>query len=180
LEIVKILSIDPSLRSTGMAVINFNTEKDPSDPTAFKVTDCQVLLNPNKYKRKDAILNMIDMLKYESCKPCYNGMDALLVEGPPAIFRQNASWAAGTISSIAHISGACVALFGVEKAFLFNPIDWNRRKSKEITHANTQMFLGSCDLWKFEKNLKNPKHYEHVLDAASMGLWFIRENYIAD
>lgn len=180
MEIVKVLAIDPSLRSTGMAVINYNTEKDPGDPSAFKVTDCQVVVNPMKYKKKDAIINMIDMLNFEASKPCYNNMDAVLIEGPPAIFRQNASWAAGIVACIAHISGACVALFGIEKAYLFNPLDWNRRKSKEVTHANTQMFLGSCDTWKFEKNVRSPKYYEHVLDAASMGLWFIRQNYISE
>lgn len=180
MEIVRVLAIDPSLRNTGLAVINFNTEKDPGDPSAYKVTDCQVVVNPMKYKKKDAIINMIHMLNFESCKPCYNNMDAVLIEGPPAFFKQNASWAAGTIASIAHISGACVALFDIEKAFIFNPVEWNRRKSKEVTHANTQMFLGSCDHWKFEKNIKSPKLYEHVLDAASMGLWFIRQNYVAD
>lgn len=175
---VRILGVDPSLRNTGLAVVNYNNDLPPSDPKAFEVTDCQVLVNPTKYKGKDAILNMIDMMAFEAKKPCYAGVDQVLVESPATIFNQ--AWGASTMSLIAHISGAAIALFGLEKGFLFRPSEWNKTRKKEVTHHNTVNFLGAPDKWHYEKIIKSDKYFEHILDAASLALWWIKSSYIEE
>jgi len=84
------------------------------------------------------------------------------------------------MSSIAHIAGGAVALLGIEKAHIFQPIEWNRRRKKEVTHAQTIAFLGNPDSWHYEKRVKSEKHMEHILDAASMALWWIKSNYLEE
>lgn len=178
MELVKILGIDPSLRNTGIALVTYNNELPPYDEKAFKVTHCQTISNPAKYTGTDAILNMLDMLYEESKKECYQQADTVLVESPPMMF--NKAWAAGTISSIAHISGGSVALFGIEKCHLFRPNEWNKSRKKELTHHNTVSFLGDPDKWHYEKRVKSEKYMEHILDATSMALWWIKANYLEE
>jgi hypothetical protein len=175
MEIVTILGVDPSLRNTGLAVVEYNTDFSVHDPAGFKIRNCQTIINPPKYANTDAILNMIDLINEESKKECYLNVDNVMIESPPAMFNKN--WCAGTVASIAHISGACVALLGVDKSYLFRPNEWNKSRKKDITHAETVAFFGSIDDWHFEKVIKNEKHLEHVLDAASLALWWIRANY---
>ncbi len=176
MEYVRILGVDPSLRNTGLAIVTYNTELPPNDATAFKTEHCQVLVNPAKFTGTDAILNMLDMIHEESKKSCYQDMAAIIVESPPLMF--NKTWSGGAISSIAHISGGAVALFGIEKAHLFRPNEWNKTRKKEVTHNQTVCFLGASDTWHYEKRVKSDKYMEHVLDAASMALWWIKSNYI--
>lgn len=178
METIKILSIDPSLRNSGLSVIHYNKEISPKDPKAFKITNCQVLTNPQKFTGTDAIMNMLDMLNECAKKECYQDVDNVLVESPPIMFNKN--WGAGTISSIAHISGGAVALFGIEKSYLFRPNEWNKSRKKEVTHNQTLMFLGEHTTWHFEKVLKSEKLLEHVLDAVSMGIWWIKNNYMEE
>ena len=178
MEIIKILGVDPSLRNTGLCVIVFNTEKNPNDPTAFKALHCQCVCNPAKYTGTDAILNMLDMLYDESLKECYQNVDNVIIESPAIMF--NTTWSGGTISSIAHISGGAVAIFGIEKSHLFRPNEWNKTRKKDVTHNNTVCFLGDANNWHFEKRVKSDKTMEHILDAASMALWWIKSNYIED
>jgi hypothetical protein len=177
-EKVNILGVDPSLRKTGLAVVSYNTEKPSGDPSAYEVTHCLVCVNPPKYTGKDAILNMLDMLFECSQKPCYQDVDNVIVESPAVMF--NKLWSAGTISSIAHISGGAVALLGIQKAHIFRPNEWTKTRKKEVTHAQTVAFLGSPDSWHYEKRVKSEKHMEHILDAASMALWWIKSNYLED
>jgi len=173
-EKIRVLGVDPSLRNTGLAIVTYDTEKK-----YFTVPEhCQVLVNPPKYKGKDAIMNMIDMIQTVSLQRVYQEVDNVLVESPAIMFNQ--SWAGGTISSIAHISGAAVALLGIEKTYLFRPNEWNRTKKKEATHNRTVAVFGDPDLWGFEQRIKNEKYMEHVLDAASMALWWIEESFIEE
>jgi hypothetical protein len=178
MEIVKILGVDASLRNTGLSIVSYNTELSPEDPEAFEVSHCQVLVNPAKYKGTDAILNMLDLMSNESKKECYQLADNVIVESPPVLF--NKAWGAGTISLIAHISGGAVAIFGIDKSYLFRPNEWNKSRKKEQTHAKTIDFLGDSDLWHYEQRVKSEKYMEHVLDAASMALWWIKSNYIEE
>ncbi|VVB80747.1 Uncharacterised protein [uncultured archaeon] len=175
MEKVRVLSVDPSLRNTGLGIVEFNTEMDMRDPSSFKVSHCQVLVNPQKYKGTDAILNMLDMISDEAKKPCYQKVENVLVESPPIMF--NKEWSSSVVSSIAHISGGAVALFGIEKSFLFRPNEWNKARKKDVTHHNTAQFLGNPEAWHYEKMIKSEKYLEHILDAVSMALWWIRENY---
>lgn len=175
---VKILGVDPSLRNTGLAIVTYNTELAPNNPEAFSVSHCQVLVNPQKYTGVDAILNMLDMINEEAQKECYKEVETVLVESPPIMF--NKTWSGGTMSSIAHVSGGAVALLGIEKAHLFRPNEWNKTRKKEVTHNQTISFLGEYEKWHFERMVKSEKFMEHILDAASMALWWIKSNYIED
>ena len=178
MEKVKILGIDPSLRNTGIAIVTYNTELPTSHPEAFSVSHAQVIVNPQKYTGTEAILNMIDMLSKEAAKECYKEVNTTLVESPPIMFNKN--WSGGTIASIAHISGAAVTLFGLEKGYLFKPNEWNRSRKKEVTHDQTISFLGNPDNWGYEKRVKSEKFMEHILDATSMALCWIKSNYIEE
>lgn len=178
MEKIKILGVDPSLRNTGIAIVNYNTELPPNDPSAFTATHCQVLVNPQKYTGTEAILNMLDMIAQCAQLPCYQEVDNVIVESPTIMF--NKAWSGGTISSLAHISGGAVALFGIEKAHLFRPNEWNKTRKKEVTHNQTIAFLGSSDNWHYEKRIKSEKYLEHILDATSMALWWIKSNYLED
>lgn len=178
MEIVRILGVDPSLRNTGLAIVAYNSESNVNEASAFAVEHCQVLTNPPKFTGKDAIMNMLDMIHECAQMECYQDVDNVLVESPAIMF--NKTWSQGTISSIAHISGGAVALLGIEKAHLFRPNEWNKTRKKEVTHNQTIAFLGSCDRWHFEKRVKSEKLMEHIMDAASMALWWIKSNYLED
>lgn len=178
MEKVRILGVDPSLRNTGLAVVTYNSEYPVTDPKAFTASNCQVLVNPAKYTGTDAIMNMLDMIKACSELEYYQQVDNVIVESPAIMF--NKAWSGGTMSSIAHISGGAVALLGIEKAHLFRPNEWNKTRKKEVTHAQTISILGSSDDWHYEKRVKSEKFMEHILDAASMALFWIKSNYLED
>ena len=170
-EKVKILGIDPSLRNTGLALLNFNTETKK-----ISVTDCQVLVNPQKYKGKDAILNMLEMMQNSLDENVhYNDCDAYLVESPPVMFNKN--WALGTISLISHVAGGAIVVFGIERVHIFRPNEWNKSRKKEVTHAATISEIGDPETWDFCETLKNDKLIEHVLDAASIALFWLKHQY---
>jgi hypothetical protein len=178
MEKVSILGIDPSLRNTGLAIVSYNSEIPLGDPKSLTVDHCQVLVNPVKYKGTDAILNMLDMLYDCSFKMEYDDVDNVIVESPAIMFNKN--WSGGTISSIAHISGGAAALFGIHKARLFRPNEWNKTRKKEVTHAQTINLLGDPATWGYEKKPKSEKLMEHILDAASMALFWIKSNYLEE
>lgn len=179
MEKIHILSVDPSLRNTGMVLLTYNAEFLPSESKAYSVNFAQVLVNPQKFTGTDAILSMIDMISDEAKKDFYSDLpEIVLVESPPIMF--NKTWSGGTIASIAHISGACVALFGVEKCYLFRPNEWNKARKKEATHHQTIGLLGDPDTWNYARPLKNEKLREHILDAASMALYWVKSNYLEE
>lgn len=178
---VRILGIDPSLRNTGIAMVEFDTEKSRTDPTAFKVEHCQVIVNPHKFKGLDAILNMVNLIyavKYHSFGILNKELDKIIIESPVAIFNQ--AWSGASIAGISHISGACIAIFDRTKTKLYRPNQWTKNKKKEVTHNNTISFLGDPDRWGYDVRVKNEKLMEHILDAASMALHWIKENYIEE
>ena len=178
MEKITILGVDPSLRNTGLAIVTYNTELPPSDPLAFTTSHCQVLVNPAKYTGTDAILNMLDMIHEESKKLCYQEAETVIIESPAIMFNKKIS--SSVVASLAHISGGAVALLGIDKSHLFRPNEWNKSRKKEITHNQTIAFLGSADNWHYEKRVKSEKYMEHILDAASMALWWIRSNYVIE
>lgn len=176
MEKIKVLGIDPSLRKTGLAIVTYNTELENGDPKQFEVSNCNVLVNPQKFKGTDAIMNMIDMMmELKRDFSSYSEVDDIIIESPAAIF--NKAWSAGTMALIAHVSGAAIPIFGIEKSHIFKPIEWNRGKKKEITHRKTIDILGDPGTWHYTERVKDP-NLEHVLDAASMALWWIKINYI--
>jgi hypothetical protein len=178
MEKVRILGVDPSLRNTGLAIVTYNSAIPITDPRALTVSNCHVLVNPAKFKGTDAIMNMLDMINDCSRLLCYKEVDKVIIESPAIMF--NKSWSGGAISSIAHISGGAVAFLGIEKAHLFRPNEWNKTRKKEVTHGKTISILGNPDTWHFQKRVKSEKFMEHILDAASMALFWIKSNYLED
>ena len=172
---VKILSIDPSLSHTGLVILNYNDNLSPEDPTAYKITHCQVVSKKQLATKKNGVMQMIWLLDQQSKKQCYQDCDLVLVESPTIMFKKE--WSTITLASMSHVAGACIALFGVEKCYIFRPGEWNKSKKKQVTHYQTGIFLGDPAEWHYEKPLRSDKYLEHVMDAASMGLWFIKENY---
>ena len=178
MEKVRILGVDPSLRNTGLAVVTYNSELDVGDPKAFTVSNCQVLVNPAKYKNTEAILNMLDMIDECSRLPEYMDVDQVIVESPAIMFNKNIS--SSVVASLGHISGGAVALFGIQKGYLFRPNEWNKSRKKDVTHNQTIALLGSPDDWHYTKRVKSEKFMEHILDAASMALFWLKNNYIEE
>lgn len=176
MEKVRVLGVDPSLRNTGLALVTYNTELSIKDPKAFQISHCQVLVNPQKYTGTDAILNMLDMICECAYKVFYKDVDCVIIESPAIMFSK--TFSVGTLSSMSHISGGCAVAFGIEKARLFRPNEWNKTRKKEITHAHTISILGNSDEWKYEKVVKSNKYMEHILDAASIALFWIKNNYL--
>ena len=171
MEKISVLGVDPSLRKTGLAVIEYNNEKKEF----MKPKNCMVVSNPLSFKGTDAILNMLDMLEEESESKEYVDIDNAIIESPGIMF--NKAWAAGTISLLAHISGGSAVIFGLERSFLFKPSEWNKSRKKDVTHNKTIALLGSPDTWHYKKRVKSEKDIEHILDAASIALWWIINNY---
>lgn len=179
MEKISVLGVDPSLRNSGLALVTYDSSLPVTNAKAFSASHCQVLVNPAKYTGTDAILNMIDMLsECAETEKAYQDAKDIIVESPAIMF--NKTWSGGTISSIAHISGACVVIFGHDNARLFRPNEWNKSRKKDVTHNQTISVLGSPDTWGFSKRVKSEKYMEHVLDAASMALWWIKSNYLED
>lgn len=178
MEKVRILGIDPSLRNSGLAVVTYNSEIPVTDPNSFTVSDCHVAVNPSKYTGSDAILNMLDMLSDLAEEEAYQNVDEVMIESPAIMF--NKTWSAGTISLISHISGGCIPIFGIEKAHIFRPNQWNKCRRKEVTHNQTINVLGDPDTWHYHKRVKSEKRMEHILDAASLALFWIKSNYLED
>jgi hypothetical protein len=171
MEKVRILGVDPSLRNTGLAIVTYDTHKRKFLPPSH----CHVLVNPIKYKGTDAIMNMLDLIS-EIVEEYSDKFDKVLVESPPIMF--NKMWSGGAIASIAHISGGAVALLGIERGYLFRPNEWNKCRKKEVTQAKTISVLGNTDTWKYTKPVKAQAKMEHIVDAASMALWWIESNYL--
>jgi hypothetical protein len=172
MEKVRILGIDPSLRNTGLAIIEYDTEKEIFSAPC----ECQVISNPAKYTGTDAIINMLDMLQTASLDSVYNDVNDVIIESPAIMFSK--SWAGGTISPMAHIAGGSAVLFGLQKVRLFRPNEWNRCRKKEITHNQTIAILGEPSIWHYRKRVKSERFLEHILDAASMALWYIKNNFV--
>ena len=175
MPIVKVLGIDPSLRNTGLALVSYDDQMKMNDPRAYKVSHCDVLVNPQKFTGKDAILNMIDMMDEASYSQFYIDADNVIIESPAIMF--NKQWSMGTISSIAHVAGAAIAVFGTERAHIFRPNEWTKCRKKEVNQHQILAFLGQTETWHFEKKTKNVKLLEHVIDAAGLALWWIRNVY---
>ena len=170
MEKVKILGIDPSLRNTGFCVLSYNTEKE-----IFKVELCEFFRNSYK-EGKEAIIHMAKLINSSKNLEIYRNVDKVIIESPNAIFGQN--FASGTLMGVAHISGVCMNLFDLEKCILVAPGVWNKSKKKNFTHAETEKILGNWQEWNFSESLKNEDHAEHILDAASIALWYIKKFYI--
>ena len=172
MEKVNIVGVDPSLRSTGIAILSFDTEKKIISVPHH----CQVLVNPQKYTGKDAILNMLEMMQNTyNHFPEYQNADAYIIESPGIMYNKN--WSSSTLSLISHVAGGAAVVFGIEKVHLFRPNEWNKNRRKEVTHHNTTTYLSDPETWEFCCTLKSDKYIEHILDAVSLALFRLRNQY---
>ena len=170
---VRILGIDPSTRATGMALLSY-TQGEP-----IKVSHCQTITVPTSFKGKEAILKMMELLQVQYKKvESYQQADQVIIEGPPTIF--NPKFPASALLPIAHISGASLVIFGLEKSFLLYPAEWNKARKKQVTHEKIIEEIGSPDTWHFAHKIKSECHIEHILDAVGMALFWLKQNYIED
>ena len=171
METIKVLGIDPALRNTGLAIVEYNTEE-----ATYKVHSCHVIINPQAYKGTAAILNMLDLLMETAEMECYQNMDAVCIESPAVIFSKN--FQAGSLMGLAHITGGCAVAFDLQKTYLFRPNEWNKTRKKEITHGKTVGTLGDPDQWGYLKRIKTQVGMEHIMDAASIALFYIQQEQI--
>ncbi len=173
MEIVEVIGIDPSLRYTGIAKVTYNSEKN-----SFKVSDCQVIQNKTTLKSTEAIKHMLESIEDLASAPEFCAASDVVVESPVMPFVQK--FQGSSMIMVAHIAGGAASLFGLDRVKLYQPAQWNRRKKKEETHKNTQEILGNWNTWGFRVVPKNKAHVEHVLDAASMALYHIQQQYIEE
>lgn len=170
MTLIKVLGIDPSLRHTGLAVVEYNTETK----TIEKPSRCRVIDNPQKFSGSEAILNMLDLLT--DCKKDYEDVDQIIIESPAALF--NAKFPASSLITIGHISGGAVCIFGIDKSFLVRPVEWNKNRKKEVTHRKLEEIFGNAETWDFKKKIKSEKSLEHILDAVGMAYYWLQTMHI--
>lgn len=168
MEVIRVLGIDPALRNTGLAIVEYNTETEE-----YKTHSCHVVVNPKSYKASAAILNMLDLLMEISEKEQYQKVDAICIESPAILFNKNFS--GGALIGLAHITGGCAVAFDLQKTYLFRPNEWNKTRKKEITHARTVGILGDPNGWGYHKRVTTATGMEHILDAASLALFYIQQ-----
>ena len=171
-EQISVLGIDPSLRKSGFALVSYNAETEK-----WKVGPCGVLLNPQKYTGTTAIKNMLEMIADLKDSNPFGKYDDCIVESPPVMF--NPKFPSSALLPIAHISGGCAIIFDLEKVELVYPVQWNKAKKKEKTHAITQETLGDPQGWTYFNKVPTG-HLEHVLDAASMAFWYLKQKYLEE
>jgi hypothetical protein len=162
----RIVGIDPGLRFTGIAQLLYDTQSKE-----VKIEKCDLLKNPPKYKGLEGIVHMMELLL--GAKSHFSEGEKYIIESPTAIF--HAAFASGSLMSVCHVSGAAAIIFGLDKIRLTRPNEWNYGKKKEKTHLLTQDILGSYLNWPCLKKIKAEVQYEHILDAASMALWYARK-----
>ena len=173
METIRVLGIDPGLRYTGIALISYNSETK-----TYQTSECRILQNKATLKSTAAIKYMVEKLEEVSRCPGLWDAEHFVVESPVVNF--NPKFQKSCMILVAHIAGAAAALFPLERVVFYQPSQWNKNKNKEQTHQNTQRILGDWMTWGFKQFPKNIKHIEHVLDAASMALYYIQKNYIED
>lgn len=173
MEIVRIAGIDPGLRFTGYGIVNFDLEKDE-----IWVTHCGLIKTPAKIKGIDAILHMRDELDELEEKECFESCDNIVIEMPAAIYSKKFS--SGALLPVACVAGCAFKTFDKEKIVPVYPAVWNERKKKEKTKILTEEVVGSYDTWDYDYMPKAKAQFEHIVDAVSMALWYMRLNYLQE
>lgn len=173
MEIVKILGVDPGLRFTGYGLVNYDTEKNE-----IWASNCGVLKTPQAVKGLDAIIWMMDAISEMSEKECFENCDNVVVEIPAAIYSNKFS--SGSLLPVAVVAGSALKTFEDRKIIPVYPTVWNSGKRKDKTRVLTEDILGVYDEWDYNYKPKAKPQFEHIIDAVSMALWYMRLNYIED
>lgn len=174
-EHLRIVAVDPSLRSTGVAVLNWNSETNQ-----IWVTNCAVLRTPVKYKKLEAIYYMIGLIKEFSEKEEIVACDQAVVEFPAAFY--NPKFSTGTLSPLSAISGAAYSFLNdfekEPRAEMIYPTVWNKARNKRKTKDIIEELVGDQAHWQFDQAVKNPNMYEHVIDALGMAYYILERDYL--
>lgn len=169
------MGIDPSLRNSGVACLNWNSETNE-----IWVTNCAVLRTPAKIKGLDAIYYMINEIKKFCERPGIMDCDHAIIEFPAAFY--NPKFSAGTMSPLSGIAGAAYTLLNDfednPKAELVYPTVWNKRKNKQKTSQIITQLVGEVADWHFDEPVKNPKLFEHVIDAVGMCYYVLERDLL--
>lgn len=171
MELIEVIGVDPSLRFTGIGKVSYNTETNK-----FAVSCCQVIQAKTTLKGTDKISDMLMKIQLASADTGFIDVPHVIVESPVMPFYAN--FQASSMISVGHIAGGCAALFGCERVKLFRPSAWNHSQKKEKTHRLTQAILGPWDTWQWSVAVKRKEQIEHVLDAVSMALWYLQDNFL--
>lgn len=171
MEIVRIAGIDPGLRFTGYGIVNFDNEKKE-----IWVSNCGLIKTPAKIKGIDAILHMRDELDEVSKRECFDACNHIVIEMPAAIYSKNFS--AGSLLPVACIAGCAFKSFDKEKIVPVYPSVWNERKKKDKTRDITEKIVGHYENWLYDDMPKAKGQFEHIIDAVSMSLWYMKLNYL--
>lgn len=177
-RIVKILGVDPGLRTTGYARINYDQETNEVWLDQVGVLRC----HPS-FKGLQAVSEMIknsQQFSNQIFKEDPDFFDFCVIEFPAAIYNPNFS--SGAMMPMAGVSGALYCSLTQEhpsKEFiLVHPSTWNSRKKKAKTSQIIQEIFGEVGTWEFREPLKATTLYEHVIDAASMAYWYLDKHFI--
>lgn len=173
MEIVRIAGIDPGLRFTGFGVVNYNNETNE-----IWVSNCGVLKTPQAIKGIEAILYMRDRIEEIEKRDCFQSCDHIVIEMPAAIYSKNFS--SGALLPVACISGCAFSIFDKDKIVPVYPSVWNETRKKDKTRAITEKIVGNHTDWNYDEMPKAKPQFEHIIDAVSMALWYMRMNYLEE
>lgn len=161
-----------------MACLNWDSESNE-----IWINHCNVLRTPEKFKGVDAIYYMINLVKEFSLKEEIREADRVVVEFPAAYY--NPKFSAGTMSPLSGVAGAAYAFLNncdedpsFNRAEFVYPAVWNRRKNKTNTRALVESLVGDNTNWEFDQVIKNPKMYEHVIDAVGMAYYVFERDFL--
>jgi len=173
MEIVRIAGIDPGLRFTGYGLVNLDTEKNE-----LWVSNCGLIKTPAKIKGLDAILHMRDQVDELEKRACFQECDYIIIEMPAAIYSK--TFSSGAMLPIACVAGCAFKTFDKEKIIPVYPSVWNQRKKKDKTRELTEEIVGKYEDWLYDDMPKARIQFEHIIDAVSMALWYMKLNFLDD
>jgi len=171
MEVVRIAGIDPGLRFTGYGVVNYNGETNE-----IWVSNCGVAKTPPKIKGIDAILDMQDRVSEILNRDCFIESDHCVVEIPAAIYSK--TFSAGALIPVAAVAGGILMMVERDRVIPVYPTVWNESKKKEKTRKITEEMVGNYENWLYDDMPKAKGQFEHIIDAVSMALWYMRLNYL--
>lgn len=173
MEIVRIAGIDPGLRFTGYGIVNYDSEKNE-----IWVSNCGLIKTPAKIKGIDAILHMRDQLDEVAKRECFDACDHVVIEMPAAIYSK--TFSSGALLPVACVAGCAFKTFDKEKIIPVYPAVWNEHKKKDKTRALTEEIVGDYESWLYDDMPKAKPQFEHIIDAVSMALWYMKMNYLEE
>jgi Holliday junction resolvasome RuvABC endonuclease subunit len=173
MEIIRVAGIDPGLRTSGYGIVNYHVENNE-----VWSSNCGVIRTPEKIKGIEAILFMIESLRKVSERESFEDCAKVVIEFPAAFY--NPKFSAGSLTPLAAVSGACMAMFqndNKDRIVPVYPVTWNGGKKKEKMSQLIQTLIGDYSEWEFDELPKREADFEHVIDAIGMSYWLLDKDY---